>query len=167
MEASVGTGVGVVHVDCLEVNLELLEEEEELLEVWLVVLLLFLIDTESLFLTASGRPSHLELTLGTPAGSLWVVTPGKPPTGVPEPEPGPPRSAACFRCWSAYCSKASCEGSFRVRKPKTPLPFFFFGALESCDEEALEARLDDATLRESKDGRLEEDEDGGVMDGGV
>lgn len=63
---------------------------------------------------------------------------------------------ACLRWASAYCSRASCEGSFSERKPKTALAFFFLlDVLESLEDPALEyeeARLDDVRL--SNDGRL-------------
>ena len=68
-----------------------------------------------------------------------------------------PELAFCLRCCSANCSKATCEGSFKERKPRTELPFFFFfDDFEPFDEELLEdmeARLDDVTEVVSKEGR--------------
>jgi hypothetical protein len=68
---------------------------------------------------------------------------------------GVPFSASRLRCASAYCLKASCDGSFRDRKPRTPDFFFFFDDdLESSDEatlEAVEARLGDVRLVVSND----------------
>jgi hypothetical protein len=70
---------------------------------------------------------------------------------------GEPFSSACLRCASAYCSNASCEGSFKERKPKTePFFFFFFDDQESFEEAALdveEATLADVRLAVSKDDR--------------
>jgi hypothetical protein len=68
-----------------------------------------------------------------------------------------PFSRASLRWASAYCSKATCEGSFKDRNPKTePAFFFFFGDLESSEDatlDAVEARLADVELAVSKDGR--------------
>jgi hypothetical protein len=105
-----------------------------------VMLCLFLVDfcdPEYRFFTDSGTPSHLELTLGTPFGSFWrtlLLMLG------PDEIEAPPRSAACLRCASAYCSSATCEGSFSVKKPSTELAFFlfFFDVLESFEDPALE-----------------------------
>jgi hypothetical protein len=58
-----------------------------------------------------------------------------------------------LRCCSANCSSADCDGSFKVKKPSIALGFFFFGALPSFDEEALEARLGDVRLGVSNEGR--------------
>lgn len=103
--------------------------------------------------TDSGTPSHFEFTLGTFAGSFCGEIPWRP-TGLTV----PPFAAACFRWDSANCSKASCEGSFNVRKPRTPFFFFFDDAFDSRDVEPLEeARLVDApddVLLESDDGRV-------------
>lgn len=66
-----------------------------------------------------------------------------------------PFSAACLRCASAYSLKASCEGSFRDRNPRTPVFFFFFADdLEPSEEAtlaAVEARLGDVRLAVSND----------------
>ena len=78
----------------------------------------------------------------------------------------------CLRCCSANCFRATCDGSFTERKPRTELPFFFFfdDDLESFEEDApddIEARLDDVRLVvsryvwESIDGAL----DSGVVGG--
>ena len=74
----------------------------------------------------------------------------------------------CLRCNSAYCSRATCDGSFKDRKPSTE-PFFFvfpddFEPLEEALD-AVEARLGDVRLAVSNDGRspeqaVFEDEDG-------
>jgi hypothetical protein len=69
-----------------------------------------------------------------------------------------PFSAVCLRCASANCFSASCEGSFRDRKPRTLPDFFFFldDDLESLEEDALEAveaRLPDVRLAVSNDCR--------------
>jgi hypothetical protein len=73
-----------------------------------------------------------------------------------------PFSSACLRCASAYCSNASCDGSFNDKKPNTEPVFFFFGLddLESLEDalDAVEARLGDVRLAESNDGRMEVDE---------
>ena len=109
------------------------------------------------FLIASGTPSHLELTLGTLSGSFLlanvalVLTDTFDGDTVPFPLP-------CLRCCSANCSRATWEGSFKDRKPKTELLFFFFlNVLESLELEALdvvEATLNDVVLAVvSKDGR--------------
>jgi hypothetical protein len=68
---------------------------------------------------------------------------------------GEPFSSACLRCASAYCSNASCEGSFRERNPKTDAFFFFFDDLESSEAalEAVDATLADVRLAVSKDGQ--------------
>lgn len=103
--------------------------------------------------TASGMPSHLELTLGTVGGSFW------PTKFIEALDCGEvlPAAAFCLRCCSANCSRATWDGSFRERKPSTELVFFFFfdDDFESLEEERLgvmEARLDDVTLAVSKDG---------------
>ena len=112
------------------------------------------LDVEVRFcLTASGTPSHFELTLGTVEGSFW------PTKFVEVPDWGEvlPAAVFCLRCCSANCSSASWDGSFRERKPSTELVFFFFfdDDLESLEDERLgvmEARLDDVRLVVSKDG---------------
>jgi hypothetical protein len=110
-------------------NLEVAEDDA-------VLLLLLILDSLSLALRcASGIPSHFELTLGTLAGSFWGET---DPRAIEFPID--PFSEASFRCCSANSSRAECEGSFKAKNPSTPF-FFFFGAFESFDEEALEARL--------------------------
>lgn len=112
---------------------------EDLLEGAALHVLLLLLERVELCddLTDCGTPSHLELTFGTVGGSLVVGTVFIDP---------PLFAAFCFRCASANCSSAVWEGSFRVRKLRTP--FFFFlvdDALESRDEDPLEdARLVDA-----------------------
>lgn len=79
----------------------------------------------SSFLRASsGSPSHLLFTLGTCSGSFCTETLDRP-TAVARPV----FPAAAFFCCSANCSSADVEGSFRVRKPKTP---FFFLLLFCC-----------------------------------
>jgi hypothetical protein len=112
------------------------------------------------FLTASGMPSHLELTLGTLSGSFLLakVPPVAPVLTEAFEGDTEPLSLLCLRCWSANCSRASWEGSFSDKKLKTELLFFFFlGVLESLELELLdvvEARLDDVVLAVvSKDGR--------------
>jgi hypothetical protein len=79
-----------------------------------------------------------------------------------------PFSRACLRWASAYCSKATCEGSFKDRNPKTePAFFFFFDDLESSEEatlDAVEARLADVRLAVSKD---ERPWDEGAVEAGV
>ena len=82
-----------------------------------VFFLLFL-DAESFALTASGRPSHFELTLGTFGGSVLATS--ATPIGVL-----PPLPAVFLRCCWAYCSRADCEGSFTVKK--LSMLFFFLG----------------------------------------
>lgn len=112
---------------------------------------------ECRFLTASGIPSHLELTLGTFSGSFLLA---KVPLVLMEELEGEtvPLPLPCLRCCSANCSRAACEGSFSDKKPKTELLFFFFlDVLESLELDVLEgveARLDDVVLAVvSKDGR--------------
>lgn len=111
------------------------------------------------FLTASGIPSHLELTLGTVSGSLLLV---KVPLVLMEELEGDtvPFPLPCLRCCSANCSRAAWDGSFSDRKLKTELLFFFFFVvLESLELEWLEgveARLDDVLAVVSKDGRYGE-----------
>ena len=117
---------------------------------------------EGLDLDFSGIPFHLEFTLGTVVGSFCgVMVPM--PIGLP----APPFSAACLRCCSANCSKADCDGSFRLKKPSMPLDFFDLDdlevfesleveALEEEDLDELEARLGDVVLRESNDWRIGE-----------
>lgn len=68
----------------------------------------------------SGRPSHFEFVFGTKAGSFCDETPGS--TSAFD-RPGV--CAAAFFCASAYCAHAAEEGSFKVRKPRTPAPRFF------------------------------------------
>jgi len=88
------------------------------------------------FLTASGTPSHFELTLGTVSGNFLlanvplVLTEELEGDTVPFPLP-------CLRCCSANCSRASWEGSFSDKKLKTELLFFFFfcAVLESLELE--------------------------------
>jgi hypothetical protein len=79
---------------------------------------------------------------------------------------GEPFSSACLRCASAYCSNASCEGSFRERNPKTDAFFFFFDDLESSEAalETVDATLADVRLAVSKDGRRWEE---GAVEEGV
>lgn len=83
----------------------------------------------------SGTPFHLELTFGTVGGSFC----GTAENGWP------PFAAVCFRWASANCSRALCEGSFSVRKLRTPFFFFFVDDdLDSRDTEPSEdARLMD------------------------
>lgn len=126
--------------------------------------LFFLLDALDLlccFLTISGTPSHFEFTLGTLSGSFLVVK-------LLDVDPradggdGVPFSAACLRWASAYCLNASLEGSFRDRKPNTPVFFFFFDDRASSEEatlEAVEARLDDVRLAVSIGGVQLEGED--------
>lgn len=108
------------------------------------------------FLTASGMPSHLELTLGTFSGSFLLAN--VPLVLIEELEGDTvPLPLPCLRCCSANCSRATCEGSFSDKKPKTELLFFFFlDVLESLELDVLdgvEARLDDVALAVvSKDG---------------
>lgn len=112
------------------------------------------------FLTVSGMPSHLELTLGTVSGSFLLA---KVPLVLTDELEGEtvPLPLPCLRCCSANCSSATWEGSFMDRKLKTELLFFFFFVdLESLELEWLEvveARLDDVVLAVvSKDGRYGE-----------
>jgi hypothetical protein len=69
---------------------------------------------------------------------------------------GVPFSAACLRWASANCSKATCEGSFKDRNPKTePVFFFFLHDVESSEAatlEAGEARLGDVRVVVSNEG---------------
>lgn len=112
------------------------------------------------FLTASGMPSHLELTLGTLSGSFLLAKVALVPPVLTETFEGDtePLPLPCLRCCSANCSSASWEGSFSDKKLKTELLFFFFlDVLESLELELLdgvEARLDDVVLTVvSKEGR--------------
>lgn len=106
-------------------------------------------------MTVSGTPSHFEFTFGTLEGS---GLPAKLPLCFDEGDDDP-LLAACLRWCSANWSKATCEGSFRDRKPSMePVFFFFFGDLESLEDaalEAVEARLDDVRLALSREGREE------------
>jgi len=130
--------------------------------------LFFLLDALDLaccFLTISGTPSHFEFTLGTLSGSFLVVKLlGVEPR--PDGDDGGPFSAACLRWAWAYCLNASLEGSFRERKPNTPVFFFFFDDRASSEEAtlgAVEARLDGVRLAVSIDGVQLEGEE--LMDG--
>ena len=103
----------------------------------------------SLFLCAasftfsdSGIPSHFEFTLGTVGGSFCIETPG-----IPTAPTFPPFSVACFRCFSANCSSADCDGSLRVRKPNIELPFFFFWPFVGVPWHASCVRLGEIELR--------------------
>lgn len=122
-----------------------------------LLVLLVVIAPDCRFLIASGTPSHLELTLGTLSGNFLlaivplVLTEVLDGDTVPFPLP-------CLRCCSANCSRATWEGSFKDRNPKTELLFFFFLiVLESLELEALEvveATLNDVVLAVvSKEGR--------------
>lgn len=75
-----------------------------------------------------GRPSHLEFTLGTLAGSFLL--------DMPEPD-GPlgPRvmPVSAFIC-AAYCSNADVDGSLSVRKLLKPLLLLVFVAFELVTE---------------------------------
>jgi hypothetical protein len=68
-----------------------------------------------------------------------------------------PLSAACLRWASANCSKATWEGSFRDRNPRTEPVFFFFflddvESSEAVTLEAGEARLGEDRLAVSNEG---------------
>ena len=89
-------------------------------------------------LTDSGTPSHFELTLGTVDGSFCGAPDGS----------GWPFAAVCFRCASANCSRALCEGSFRARKLRTP--FFFFFVVDDLDSRDTEPS-EDARLMDPDD----------------
>ena len=90
----------------------------------------------------SGIPSHFEFTLGTVGGSFCIET-----LGIPTTLTFPPFSAACFRCFSANCSSADCDGSLSVRKPNIELPFFFFWPFVGVPWPASCARLCEIELR--------------------
>ena len=114
-----------------------------------LLVLVVTVAVEWRFLTASGMPSHLELTLGTFSGSFLLAN--VPLVLMDELEGDTvPFPLPCLRCCSANCSRATWEGSFSDKKPKTELAFFFFfGILESLELELLdvvEARLDDVAL---------------------
>lgn len=133
----------------------------------LSLLVQVVVAAECRFFTASGTPSHLELTLGTLAGSFWLTI---VPLVLMEELEGDtvPLLLPCLRCCSANCSRATWEGSFRDKKPKTELLFFFFlDVLESLELELLEvveARLDDVVLTVvSKDGRYGEEGTTGLV----
>jgi hypothetical protein len=111
-----------------------------------------LLDTELLGdLTEFGMPSHLELTLGTVAGSFCRDIPWRP-TGVA------PLVAICLRCDSAYCSRASWDGSFMARKLSTPFFFFLddfalFDVVPLEEARLVDADQDDVILLESEEGQ--------------
>jgi hypothetical protein len=129
-------------VDTIEPLVALDPENLEVVLDDAVLFLLVTIDSLSLALRCtSGIPSHFELTLGTLAGNFWGETVPRANEFPSDALPTGPLSEASFRCCSANCSRAECEGSFRVRNPSTPLVFFFLGAFESFDVDALEARL--------------------------
>lgn len=122
-----------------------------------LLFLVVMVAPDCRFLTTSGIPSHLELTLGTLSGNFLLAIVAlvlmEEFDGEVVPFPLP-----CLRCCSANCSRATWEGSFKDRKPKTELLFFFFlNVLESLELEALdvvEATLNDVVLAVvSKDGR--------------
>ncbi len=64
-----------------------------------------------------------------------------------------------MRCCWANCSSATCDGSFREKKPSTGLVFFFLGGTTCAEDgllevvEAEEVRLIDMALVVSKDWR--------------
>jgi hypothetical protein len=99
----------------------------------------------------SGTPFHFELTLGTVGGSFLDAK----MLSARDVGDDLSFSFCCFRCASANCSSATCEGSFRDRNPSTELFFFFLlDDLEPFEEDTLdvvEARLTDVRLAESND----------------
>ena len=98
--------------------------------------LLTLGDGDRWGLVGLGAPFHLAFTLGTVRGRGLLA-------GVircVEDEVEAALSAACLRCCWAYFSRATCEGSFSEKKPRTTLlVFFFLEAGASSVEDLLEA----------------------------
>lgn len=86
--------------DCCDPN----EDPDERLVSLLVLVVTFVADCR--FLTESGIPSHLELTLGTSAGSFLLA---KVPLVLTEEFEGDvvPFPLPCLRCCSANCSRAT------------------------------------------------------------
>jgi hypothetical protein len=88
-------------------DLEAFHGEAVRLESCDIILCLFLVDSgdaEYRFFTDCGTPFHLLFTFGTSFGSFWLKL--LMLLGPDEME-APPRSDACLRCASAYCSLGS------------------------------------------------------------
>ena len=107
----------------------------------------------SLSLSASGTPSHFELTLGTVGGKLAEETPGIPTVVV---RPGP-----CFSKRFSYSAKAWAEGSLAPKRPMKKLGRFlgvFLSGFEAIAEEVVEEDWREEVLMSSTGGSLGEEQ---------